>query len=225
MSKLSDLEQNPKIKYLPIPKLRFVWAMLQFPLLRSAQSQVGWFKSSWENASINKQGNPIPWLTYPAIHFLESRSRQLTNIDVFEYGSGNSTLWWAKKARFITSVEYYDKWYRKMSEVTPKNVSLLFAENNNLHDFANTILKSKKRYDVIIVDGRDRVRCALNAIERLKKYGVIIWDNSERKRYQKGIKKLHELGFKQIEFFGPVPIDNKLETTSVFYRTENLLGL
>lgn len=225
MTKLSELEQNPKIKYLPIPKLRFVWAMVQFPLLRSAQHQLGWFKSAWKNSSVDKAGNPIPWLTYPAIHFLESRSSALKQADVFEFGSGNSTFWWAKKCSSVTSVEYYDKWFEKMKTQLPKKVELLFRENNSTHDFGNAILEDKKKYDIIMVDGRDRVSCAVNAAERLKKGGVIVWDNSERPRYQKGVKKLLALGFKQIEFFGPVPIDNKLEITSIFYKTDNILKI
>ncbi len=222
---LKDIEQNPKVKYIPIPKLRFIWAMLQYPLLRSAQHQLGWYKSAWQNASVDKDGQPIPWLTYPAIHYLESNSKVLKGATVYEFGSGNSTLWWAKKAKSVTSVEYFNKWFKKLGPSLPNNVSYVFAENNDTHDFANAILQEKNNFDIIIVDGRDRVQCALNAAQKLTKNGVIIWDNSERERYQTGVKKLHKLGFKQLEFFGPVPIDNKLEITSIFYRPNNLFDL
>lgn len=222
---LKDIEQNPKVKYIPIPKLRFIWAMLQYPLLRSAQHQLGWYKSAWQNASVDKDGQPIPWLTYPAIHYLESNSKVLKSTNVYEFGSGNSTLWWAKKAKSVTSVEYFNKWFKKLGPSLPKNVSYVFAENNDSHDFANAILQEKNNFDIIIVDGRDRVQCALNAAQKLTQNGVIIWDNSERERYQTGVKKLHKLGFKQLEFFGPVPIDNKLEITSIFYRPTNLFDI
>ena len=199
--------------------------MLQYPLMRSAQHQLGWYKSAWQNASVDKDGQPIPWLTYPAIHYLESNRKALKSTNVYEFGSGNSTLWWAKKAKAVTSVEYFNKWFKKLGPSLPKNVSYVFAENNDTHDFANAILQEKNNFDIIIVDGRDRVQCALNAAQKLTKNGVIIWDNSERERYQTGVKKLHKLGFKQLEFFGPVPIDNKLEITSIFYRPNNLFDL
>jgi tRNA A58 N-methylase Trm61 len=112
-----------------------------------------------------------------------------------------------------------------MSADLKKKTTLLFRENNESHDFANAILEEKAKYDIVIVDGRDRVRCALNAAERLKAGGVIIWDNSERPRYAKGVKQLGKLGFKQLDFFGPVPIDNKLEITSIFYKDKNIFGI
>ena len=225
MKKLRDIEQNPKVKYLPIPKLRYIWAMSQYPMMRSAQHQLGWYKSAWKNASIDAQGNPVPWLTYPAIFFLEQRKKIIKGADVFEYGSGNSTFWWEKYSKKVVAVEYFNKWYKKMSEDLSKKTTLLFRENNDSHDFANAILEEKTKYDIVVVDGRDRVRCAINAAERLKAGGVIIWDNSERPRYAKGVKQLHKLGFKQLDFFGPVPIDNKLEITSIFYKDKNIFDI
>jgi len=39
-------------------------------------------------------------------------------------------------------------------------------------------------FDFIIVDGRSRVECSLNALPKLKKGGLFILDNSERRRYR-----------------------------------------
>lgn len=225
MKRLSEIEQDPKYKYLPIPKLRFFWAMSQFIMFRSTQHQLGWFKSAWQNASVDKNGEPIPWLTYPAIYFLEQHKKELKPISIFEYGSGNSTFWWSKVSKEITAVEYYDKWYKKMVPQLSKNTELLFRENNAKHEFADAILETKTKYDLVVVDGRDRVRCALNAAKRLKPGGVILWDNSERPRYAKGVKELRKQGFKQLDFFGPVPIDNKLEITSIFYKSKNIFNI
>lgn len=54
--------------------------------------EYGQFKTikNWE--CVDKDGNPIPWYTYPAIEFLNSLDFSSKN--VFEYGTGNSTLWW-----------------------------------------------------------------------------------------------------------------------------------
>jgi hypothetical protein len=52
----------------------------------------GWFRSFEEHASVDLNGNPVPFLTYSAVKFLERRIHP--EISVFEYGSGASTLWW-----------------------------------------------------------------------------------------------------------------------------------
>jgi hypothetical protein len=49
------------------------------------------------------KGEPIPWFSHPLIDFLKDRlSKDMT---VFEYGCGNSTLWWADRVRSVTGVK------------------------------------------------------------------------------------------------------------------------
>ncbi len=47
--------------------------------------------------------------------------------------------------------------------------------------------------DFILVDGRARRSCALKAISKLKKGGILVLDNSERKRYEEVHKTLADL--------------------------------
>jgi len=54
-------------------------------------------KSFFGKSSVNAQGNPVPWISLPAIEFLNSM--KLENIKLFEFGSGNSTLYWAERMR------------------------------------------------------------------------------------------------------------------------------
>jgi len=44
-----------------------------------------------KRSCIDKNKNPIPWYTYPAIEYLNNLD--FTDKNVFEYGSGNSSLW------------------------------------------------------------------------------------------------------------------------------------
>lgn len=53
--------------------------------------------------SVDRLGQPIPWYTYPAIAWLENID--FCDLEVFEFGSGNNTKFWAKNARSVTSVE------------------------------------------------------------------------------------------------------------------------
>lgn len=54
-------------------------------------SSEGWNLSVLLNVPVDKAGMEIPWFTYTSIHFLTNRMGREYN--VFEYGSGNSTLW------------------------------------------------------------------------------------------------------------------------------------
>ncbi|MDD5218185.1 MAG: hypothetical protein PHN49_00610 [Candidatus Omnitrophica bacterium] len=54
-----------------------------------------------------------PWLTYAAIEFLE---QVLTSeMRLFEYGAGGSTLFYAGKVREVFSVEHDRRWYEKVA--------------------------------------------------------------------------------------------------------------
>lgn len=58
---------------------------------------------------------PLPWLSLPAIRWLNNYLRQLTNPKVFEYGSGGSTLYWNLKGCDCVSIEHNELWYREMN--------------------------------------------------------------------------------------------------------------
>lgn len=60
-------------------------------------SEIGWFESFKSLKSLDRNGNPIPWFSYPFIDFLTPRlSKELV---LFEFGSGNSTLFFAEKLK------------------------------------------------------------------------------------------------------------------------------
>ena len=50
----------------------------------------------------------------------------MENWNVFEYGCGNSTLWWAKNVKFIKSVEHNKDYYKHVVNRLPDNASLSF---------------------------------------------------------------------------------------------------
>jgi spermidine synthase len=86
-------------------------------------------------------------------------------------------------------------------------------------------LTTQKKYDVIIVDGRDRVNCCKQAVAALSKNGVVVLDDSERDFYSPGIAFLKKQGFKELAFSGISPGLFYYKTTSVFYKTDNCLGI
>ncbi|MBZ4645378.1 MAG: FkbM family methyltransferase [Clostridia bacterium] len=185
--------------------------------------QDGWYRSVAENMPVNSKGDPIPWFTYPSIEFLATRIKK--EMSIFEYGCGNSTLWWASHVKNVISVEHDETWYRKIVGKIPENVQLIHIPLEYDGDYSRKIGEYNNRFDIIVIDGRDRVNCVKNAINALKADGVIIWDNSDRQKYQEGYEFLYNNGFKSINFVGIVPsVDIKSET-SIFYRSNNCLNI
>ncbi|MCY1542979.1 hypothetical protein D9M68_787620 [compost metagenome] len=82
-----------------------------------------------------------------------------------------------------------------------------------------------EKFDVIIVDGRDRVNCCIHAINALTEQGVIVLDDSEREVYEDARLFLTEKGFKEIPFSGISPGLFYEKRTSVFYKSDNCLGI
>lgn len=183
----------------------------------------GWFKSFQEGRSVDFNGNSIPWITYPALEFIARRVH--SGMCVFEYGCGSSTFWWAKRVKEVITCEHDSGWYQKIANNIPENVNLYNIPLVYGGDYCRMISNYIGKFDIIVIDGRDRVNCVKNALNALKPEGVIIWDNSDRDEYQDGYQFLFMNGFKKIEFVGMTPIVNCKSETGFFYRQENCLGI
>jgi hypothetical protein len=183
-------------------------------LQRGLLFQYGWLRAWWEVKPIDRNGNPLPWLTYPAIDFISQFD--FSQSSVFEWGSGYSTLWWAKRAKAVTSVES-GPWGEKMAMVVPTAVEYIrtpFAIEAELAAFAH---HPTKQFDVIVIDnhGPFRWRCAELAANRLAEGGMILLDNSDH--CLKATKLLRDRGFNEIDFTGFAPSNNYAHTTSIFF--------
>ena len=184
---------------------------------------VGWCELERKGSSIDKMGNSIPWITYPAMDFLKTRLNK--DIGFFEYFCENSTLWLAKRVKAVSSCEHSKSWFEKTNELKPKNVTLLFKKLEYDGNHSKEILNYQDRFDIIIIDGKDRVKCVKKSLNALKEKGVIVWDNSDREEYREGYDSLKEKGFKKIDFWGIGPIAPIISCTSVFYRREKCLDI
>jgi hypothetical protein len=71
-----------------------------------------WFRSLQRDYLLTQKS---PWITFNAIDFLETID--LTNKQVFEYGSGGSTLYWLSKEAFVVSVEHDHSWYNRLQSL------------------------------------------------------------------------------------------------------------
>lgn len=182
----------------------------------------GWFRSFNAKKPVDRSGNPLPWFSYPMQYFLEKRIQP--HFSVFEFGAGNSTLWWSQKVSQVISCEHDPEWYNIIKKTAPSNVTLLYIDMSN-DDYSGTLKQTSKKFDIIVVDGEERVQCTKRAIEYLVSNGVIILDDSDRPEYAEAVQYLHENGFLQIEFYGMTACVNVGKETSVFYRPGNCLNI
>lgn len=160
---------------------------------------------------VDSEGNPIPWMTYPAIDFLGSYN--LSSCAVFEFGSGASTFFWSKNCRSVISVEHFPPWYEKMRSHAHGNITLipqfdLPSYPAEIHGYGN--------FDVIVIDGAERMGCVKACLEHISPVGIVVLDNSEW--YPNCCAVLRAHGFTQLDFCGFTPLNSFTAMTSVFIQ-------
>ncbi len=134
----------------------------------------------------------LPWFPYAAIDFLQEYLKP--HMTVFEYGSGGSTLFFARRVRYVYSTEDNAEWYQRvcgrLNEKWLSNVHVKFCP----FDFKNPAGFEKSAYlhslpdeplDVIVIDGTEewalvRPICFRLAEQRIQPGGIIIVDDSWR---------------------------------------------
>ena len=85
---------------------------------------------------VDENNAPIPWYTYPLIDYINDCNTHSWKI--IEFGSGQSTLFWAGRANKVISYENSKDWIDELEKRIPRNVELRFLKNlenlNNLRD-------------------------------------------------------------------------------------------
>ncbi|MCX2573967.1 class I SAM-dependent methyltransferase [Pedobacter sandarakinus] len=186
-------------------------------------NSIGWFTAFDKKQAVDGNGKPLPWVTYSFIDFIKERINKSHR--VFEYGSGNSTIFYAERACAVTSVEHDKDWYNKVKNGSPANAEMIFCELQRDGEYAKKAALLDQKFDIIIVDGRDRVRCCKYSLDALTPNGVIVLDDSEREVYNPARILLKAQGFKEISFSGISPGLFYEKATSVFYKADNCLGI
>lgn len=184
---------------------------------------IGWTRSVSGGQIVDAQNKPIPWVTYPFFSFIAGRLRP--DFTIFEFGCGNSTLYYSDNVAHVDAVEHDGEWYHKIKALLPANASLTLCALQPGGEYSQSAACNGKKYDVIMVDGRDRVNCCKNSISALNAGGVLVLDDAERQRYREGIDFLLSSGFKKIDFWGLAPAIDYQKCTTIFYRMDNCLDI
>ncbi|EGL56051.1 MAG: SAM-dependent methyltransferase [Methylophaga sp.] len=183
----------------------------QLTNFRILASEYGQFKTIKNWDCVDSTDEKIPWYTYPSIEYL--RNLDFSGKEILEFGSGNSSSFWASRARQVTSIEHDEEWYLKTKKKIMGNQKIIYRNKETYTDIPSG------SYDVVIIDGIEREACAKKISSFLNKetnQGVmVILDNSDW--YKNTAKYLRdEMNFIEIDFHGFGPINNYTWTTSIF---------
>jgi hypothetical protein len=180
---------------------------------RILNSEYGYFRSVAAHHCADAQGRPLPWYTYPSIEYLSQLD--FSEKRVFEYGSGQSTLYWAAQARSVCSVEHNETWCEKVRLGAPTNCTIVLRQDPG--EYCRAIDEFPQAFDVIVIDGalKGRLDCAQRAVKRLAPGGIIVLDNSNW--LPRTATYLRDEGYLQVDFTGFGPAGVWTWTTSIYF--------
>ena len=162
-----------------------------------------WLNQCWEylfetlspvrrrQARFERENPTLPWFVPKAIEYIEGELRP--DFVGFEWGSGRSTIWFARRVCHITSVEGRRSWFEKVKRRVEESdlidrVTLRLVEISTDHNFnaeeirryAESIFDVADRsLDFVVVDGHFRAECLRSIGNKLRPGGLLVIDNSE----------------------------------------------
>jgi hypothetical protein len=151
----------------------------------------------------------VPWWTYRAIDVVEAwLAAHPRPIRAFEYGSGASTLWLAKRVDEVHTVEHHREFGEHVAAsfaAVPNIESRIVEPVRSQHpvvgsrkegnagldfaDYVKAIDAVEGTFSLIVIDGRAREACLEHAAPRLAPGGIIVFDNTRRRRYREAIAR------------------------------------
>lgn len=156
----------------------------------------------------------VPWWTYGAIDAVErfiTERRRAGEVRAFEWGSGASTIWLARRVTRVDSVEHHrgfgEMIQARLADGFP-NADLRIVEpvasddpvigshkeGHGKLDFADYVghidgvAAERGPFDLIVVDGRAREACLAAGLTHLAPGGIVVFDNTFRRRYRAAIE-------------------------------------
>ncbi len=119
-----------------------------------------------------------PWLTSDAISMLERFLKK--DMRGFEWGSGRSTIWLAKRGGALVSVEDNQDWYERVKpRLSGLNVDYRYVAGGGAPYAGQIETFPDRSFDFILVDGSARDACIAAAASKIKHNGMIVVDNAD----------------------------------------------
>ena len=149
----------------------------------------------------------VPWWTYGAIDAVEEwLAGRDGDVRVFEWGSGASTIWLARRVASVRSVEHHGGFGTMIQEQltawptarldivepVPSDSPMISSAKEghgrlDFTDYVRHIDTIDGPFGLIVIDGRAREACLTAALDRLEPDGIIVFDNTLRRRYRRAI--------------------------------------
>jgi len=197
--------------------------------LASFELELPWITYSaidWLKRRVNKRSRVFEWGSGGSTLFLISRVDQITSVE-------HDPNWFKLVRSALTKKHASNCDYRLVvAQASSKSMPNWKAipeaylsvdpsyKNMNFFDYCSQIDEYQEQsFDLVIIDGRARGSCVYHAINKLKKGGWLLLDNSDREEYASAIKLLD--GWQRKDFYGPTPGHPNFALTSVFKRPKD----
>lgn len=184
----------------------------------------------------------LPWMSFKVIRWLDQYLKP--EMDVFEYGSGGSTPFIARRVRRLVSVEHDRRWYdlvaRTLREQELWNCDLTFVpparnppvasipygptsftsfalwtRGYSFEAYARSIEEYPDRsFDLVLVDGYSRPSAVNCALPKVRRGGYLLLDDSDREYAWPALPLLES--FPRTDFVGAAPFQRNLQQASVW---------
>ena len=178
----------------------------------------GYMRSVAERRCVDLNGASLPWFSYPAIDYLSGLD--LSAKRVFEFGCGDSTLFFSGRCRSVVAVENAPDWHARIAGANRANVRLILAATPQ--EYLAAIAGEGSPYDIIVIDGDaafvKRTRMAAAALGHLAADGLIILDNSDAHGVSAAL--LRASGLLQVDMVGLAPGNRYEQATSFFFSRQ-----
>jgi hypothetical protein len=143
-----------------------------------------------------------PWWTLASGRKVRDFLASTPDARVLEWGSGASTVWLGKRSAEVISIESDTTWAQMVRSSIPSHVRILTPpiphatdrggirsrrmgfRHLNFSEYVNAIDTVPGLFDLIVIDGRAREACLDKALTRLAAGGIILFDNTNRRRYR-----------------------------------------
>jgi len=217
-------------------KYREQWLSLARERPTSLRYAFRWALSRRSGRSAIADG--VPWVPFVALRWL---SRQLgREMRAFEWGSGGSTVFLARRLREVVSVEHDAAWHALVAErlrregltscryelieprpAPPGGTQFGSGQRGSTELCFEQYVRAIERYpeqhfDLVMIDGRARMACLRAAFSRVKVGGIVYLDNSNYERYQAFL--VAPPGFERRDIAGVSPYGGDVWTQSTIWR-------
>lgn len=159
-------------------------------------------------------GDRLPWWSFESLNAVERVLQEFGGqANVFEYGSGFSTRWLAKRSGFVVSVESDLAWFQRTRDLLSNcpNAHVILAPASTLSphmpgqclrcaeidgcfsDYVEVVTRYPDQYfDLVVVDGFSRNASLEQAKSKVRPGGVIFLDDAQRESYDLGLSLLKD---------------------------------